>query len=376
MDRELTSMKLICKFLSSASGLRANYRRPTTQVDPETGEELLATETWLWVLISRPMLTFDPTDTKTYVPGNSGIPASISSSASDVFYTPHSKASTYTDLPSVHPTPPNFPHPIPLSWVVFAAPKAHLAEYPEATENYDEPASRYPFVTQPLTIKKRIDYDFSFSGIPLFEFSSADLFTHASKRTEFLSIDRMGGWCENDLYQGSTSEEYKRMYSLWEDGETGVGGFDDEGRPKAPMPAPNRGVWWRVFYDCLNEDVARWKKVRTAMGRGKCHVVLRWDEAIDEYEAEPRPIGGALSGKQGLGGGGKRGVQGKRQTRSETRRRSGLALDDYPVGLAIGGIVGLGALGESTKSRAVGNRELGRGPGVVGEKDNGKVRKR
>ena len=365
-------MKLTCKLLSSASGMRANYRRPTTQVNPETGEECIAIETWLWILISRPTLSYDPTDTKTHVPPTA---SGLIYPLSDIFYTPYSKASNLSEPPAVHATPPNFPHPIPLSWVAFAAPKAHITTYPEGIENYDEPASRYPFVTKPMTINKRIDYDFSFSGIPLFEFSSADLFTHESKRIEFLSIDRMGGWHENDPFQMYTNEEYKRMYSLWEDGETGVGGFDEGGKPKAPMPAPNRGLWWRVFYDRLNEDVERWKKVRNAMGRGKCHIVLRWVEAIDEHEAGTGQNGGVVGGKLGLGGA-RRGVQGKRQTRSETRRRSGLALGDHPVGLAIGGIAGLGVLGESTRLRASGNRELGRGPGVVWDKDSGKIRKR
>ena len=46
-------------------------------------------------------------------------------------------------------------------------------------------------------------------------------------------------------------------------------------------------------------------------------------------------------------------------TRSETRRRSGLGLGiDLPVGALIG-MDGGGALGETSKSRATGNREIG-----------------
>lgn len=174
------------------------------------------------------------------------------------------------------------------------------------------------------------------------------------------------------------------MYSLWEDGEWGAdvsrsgsagGGLDEEGNPKAPMPAPNRGVWWKVFYERMYEDVARWDKVRKAMGRGKCRVVIRWIEALAEEGVETGQRG-AVAGKQGLGVGGKKGAQGKRLTRSETRRRSGLSLSDPAMGLAIGGVVGVGALSESCKSRAVGNRELGRTAEGVGEKGKAKVRKR
>jgi hypothetical protein len=288
-----------------------------------------------------------------------------------VFHTPYSKAAS-PEINTVNPTPPNFPHPTPLSWLVFAAPKAHITTYPESVENYDGSIPKHPFATQSPTIHKRTDYDFSFSGIPLFEFSSADIFTPTSARTEFLSIEQMGAWYENDPYTAYSEEEYRRMFSLWEDGEWGLisvgsrkGCFDEEGRPTAPIPPPNRGVWWKVFYEKMKKDVERWKKIRSAMGRGKCRVVVRWVEALDDGMKK----GDAGSGKQGVG---KKGAHGKRLTRSETRRRSGLGVSDLPVGLAIGGVVGLGALGENSKSRAAGN--LGRAG--VGEKEKAKVRKR
>jgi hypothetical protein len=327
------------------------------------------------------MVSFDPMDTSTHIPAKS---PSLASSPIDVFYTPSSKT-TSPNLTTAKPTPPNFPHPTPLSWLVFAAPKAHLLTYPETIENHDEIASKYPSTIQPTTIHKRIDYDFSFSGIPLFEFSSADVFTTtgSSKRTEFLSIEQMGGWCEQDPYLAYSEEEYKRMYSLWEDGEWDIdgsrygssgGGLDDEGMPKAPMPPPNRGVWWKVFYERMCEDAVRWEKVRKAMGRGKCRVVMRWIEAPCEGDIETGQRGGVAGGRQGVGAGGKKGAQGKRITRSETKRRSSLGMSD-PVGLAIGGVVGMEALGES-KSRAAGNRELGRAVGGLGEREIAKARKR
>jgi hypothetical protein len=322
------------------------------------------------------MVSYDPTDPSTKVPAQS---ASLTSPSSDIFFTPCSTASPEPAI--IHPTPPNFPHPTPLSWLVFAAPKAHITSYPEAIENLETPSSPYPFAGTSKNVEKRIDYDFSFSGVPIFEFSSADMFSHTSKRTEFLSIEQMGGWYENDPFQEYTKEEYKRMYSLWEDGEWGSRsgtaadeGFDDEGNPKASMPAPNRGFWWNVFYQRMHEDCARWENVKKAMGRGKCRVVVRWNERAGGEDVE-MVIGGAVDGKQGLGLGGKKVAQGKRLTRSETRRCSGLGLNDPSSGVQIG-VGGSGAaLSETIKSRAAGNRELGRVAGAVDEKEK-KIRKR
>jgi hypothetical protein len=208
-----------------------------------------------------------------------------------MFYTPYSNKAS-PEPPTLHPTPPNFPHQTPLSWLVFAAPKVHVMTYPEATEDIPQPARQYPFATRSMAINKRVDYDFSFSGVPLFEFSSADMFTTTSKRTEFLSIERMGAWYENDPYLEYSEEEYKRMYSLWEDGEWDAtcsrasDGLDYEGNPKASVPPPNRGVWWKVFYQRMHEDCVRWEKVKKAMGRGKCRVVVRWIEAVGEEDME------------------------------------------------------------------------------------------
>ncbi len=177
----------------------------------------------------------------------------------------------------------------------------------------------------------------------------------------------MGAWCENDAYVALDADEYKRMFESWADGEwgltsdelrEGIKKFDEYGRPRAPCPVPNRGVWWRVFYERMEADVERWRRIRQAMGRGMCRVVVRWVEK-DGVEVE-KWVGpaGALRGKKGAG------AQGRRLTRSEARRRS--ALGERPLGLAIGGVVGLG---EGSKTRAAG-REVGRGGS-----ESGKVRK-
>ena len=366
-------MRLTCKFPYCVFRDHNNNPRPTTQIRADTGDEFPTTETWIWILISRPMVSYDPTDTSTKVTAKS---PSLTFPSSDIFFTPYSPKP-----PKIHPAPPNFSHPTPLSWVVFAAPKAHVTSYPEAIENLEAPSPPYPFTGTSKSVEKRIDYDFSFSGVPIFEFSSADMFSHTSKRTEFLSIEQMGGWYENDPFQEYTKEEYRRMCSLWEDGEwgspssTAVGeGLDDEGNPKASMPAPNQGVWWRVFYQRMYEDCARWEKVKKAMGRGKCRVVVRWNERAGEDGVE-MGIGGPVSAEHGLGLGGKKVTHGKRLTRSETRRRSGLGLSDPSTGVQIG-VGGCGTtLSESFKSRAAGNRDLGRGAGAVGEKEKN-IRKR
>lgn len=366
------------------SRTRLTSSRPTTQVNRDTGEESPASETWIWILISRPIVCFDADDTATNVPAESPNP---DSTASTMFYTPYQvRAPPGLAQPSNihprHPTPPpNFPHPIPNSWLVFAAPLAHITSYPEAIENVDgiqQPTSAYPFATNASKrIHKRLDYDFSFSGIPLFEFSSSELFSSTAKM-DFLSVEDIGGWCENDRFQEYSTEEYKRIFSLWEDGEwitSGEeGGDGEDGR--GPMPAPNRGAWWKEFYKRMYEDSARWGNVKKAMGRGKCRIVVRWAEMDVSDEAMTFGPGGVMGAAKCMVPVGKsKGAQGKRQTRSETRRRSALGVGDASVGATVGGVV---ALGESSKSRATGNREMGRGAGGAGgagDKEK-KIRKR
>lgn len=88
-------------------------------------------------------------------------------------------------------------------------------------------------------------------------------------------------------------------------------------------------------------DRAMWRSVRRAMGRGKCRVVIRWSEfeCGDVKDVDM----GELAG---------RGVKHKRITRSETRRRSGLG---FGGGEVIGGSA---ALADSTRARALGNKDL------------------
>jgi len=292
-------------------GLANNYR-PATQTDDGSGEEYASTETWIWILMSRPMVSYDPND-KVTIPSNS--PSSYAG------YLDTIKAE-----PSLKTTPPNFPKPIPGSWIVFAAPKANVTAYSEAAEDLDQQPSHYPFTSKSKKIQKRIDYDFSFSGIPIFEFSSSDLFTDESKKPQFLSVEQQGAWSTNDSYEAYEADGYERIYKMWQAGEWGVResfmasatnlGLDENNKPKATMPAPNRGLWWRVFYQRMFEDVARWEKIRRAMGLGMCRVVVRWDEYPDEGDVDMTGVGAAV------------GKKAKRVTRSESRRRSGLGLGE------------------------------------------------
>lgn len=327
--------------------------------------------------MTRPLVSIDLKDASTYVALN---PPSVNAPVTDVFSTPQSTA--FSPEPIIKPTPPNFPRPAPLSWCVFAAPKAHVTTYPETVETHDRDGSiaTYPFATPSATIRKRIDYDFSFSGIPLFEFSSADKFFIGRRRSEFLSIEQMGGFYEHDLYAPYANEEYMRHCRLWEDGEWPPGKWSgtskssryyEDGTPKGSMPSPNRGVWWKNFYERMAKDVERWKKIKTAMGRGKCRVVVRWIEAPEDESMEKEHVD--VSAKQDGGAGGKKGPQGKRKMRSEARRRSGLGASEPPVGLAIGSVFDSG---EGSKTRAVGSRELGRAGGGVVDKEKAKVRNR
>jgi hypothetical protein len=50
------------------------------------------------------------------------------------------------------------------------------------------------------------------------------------------------------------------------------------------IPCPNKGIWWREFYKLVEEDYEAWKGIREAMERGKCRIMLRWDELKGEED--------------------------------------------------------------------------------------------
>jgi len=202
--------------------------------------------------------------------------------------------------------PPNFPSPIPTSWVVFAAPLAHLTLYPEAIET---PEEFFPFLKKfkssagGTKVQKRVDYDFSHSGIPLFEFSCQDLFNTPTP-VPFLSVDSIGPYSQYDKHEPFTPEQFARVQLRFSDlcderryGNNRCGnndkltamGIENGG---LGTPSPYSGLWWRAFYEEMYNDASVWRDIKQAMGRGKCRVVLRWSEweADESEDAEIKKI--------------------------------------------------------------------------------------
>jgi hypothetical protein len=414
--------------------------RPTTTTDPQTGAELPTTEPWIWFLISRPILTLSATDTSTRPRQNQnqGSPSTpelrSTSSTSSKYWTPSTQPSPNENpTPTGYPTaPPNFPHPYPTSWLVFACPTAHVTSYPSVVETPSSSTSpetstqtkpNYPFLRSNNTnvaarrgkkIHKRKDFDFSHQGTPLFEFSSLDLFptTSNSQQTRsFLSVENLGRFFHGqDEYDEFSDEEYKSVIQQWEDcgyrlGDREMDGGrsrdgDDRGEEEGherekELPSPYKGHWWESFYEGMYRDAARWSRVRAAMGMGMCRVVVRWVEyqpdTSEHGSGEDAAMGGMNAGMGGMnaGMGGIEGVglgigvRGGRLTRSESRRRSQLGVSSTG---GCGTVIGIGAtdsssagitpstiagLGESARRRVVGNKDVG-----GKEKGSGKAKKR
>ncbi|RFU26028.1 hypothetical protein B7463_g10317, partial [Scytalidium lignicola] len=247
---------------------RCNYYEvdlPTVRYSNVTpGQEIYSTERWIWFLISQPMVTID----------------------FDMFVNNPSQKL---------PHPPNFPSPAPTSWVVFAAPLSHVTTYPITTElEYSTPNPTFNYngnyngsnnVRNLHLVSKRLDFDFSHQGIPLFEFSNINNFTSTST-LPFLSIPRpLPPYEENDSYAPYTDDEYEEILSRWEESEE----YANRNRPAddpMDLPCPNRGVWWNRFYKELYDDCKTWEKIKAAMGRGKCRVMCRWLERDEESERE------------------------------------------------------------------------------------------
>lgn len=69
------------------------------------------------------------------------------------------------------------------------------------------------------------------------------------------------------------------------DDEEGEG----EGEGGSDSPSVRKGKWWSAFYKGMYADEARWERIREAMSRGKCRVVVRWVER--DLFAAPREPG-------------------------------------------------------------------------------------
>jgi len=250
--------------------------------------------------------------------------------------------------------------PIPNSYVVFACPASNVTAYPDCKDDSappDPPATapststsyintlapsyrtsrlnsrsrpRAPSITDPDTalssppkkIYKRKDYDFSFQGIPIFEFSSLsslhitvpnprDPATTANTRDPnlndhtfaILSIDNLGSWYTSDSSGPCTLTEYQTRLANW---ESEIENLSREERKEddrmyrdrsTEVPHARVGKWWDMFYEEVYKEEARWRRIRECMSRGKCRVVIRWVEA--EQSASPN-AGGSGSGYGGV----------------------------------------------------------------------------
>lgn len=243
--------------------------RPKMRV-PEDGDKKPAAERWIWFLISRPLVTFDYRDASAVSPTSSG-------------------AQGYPK------PPPNFPQPVPSSWLVFAAPLSNVTEYPEITErvdnsllrtaSYDSPGAKKAKLAT-SKIGKRRDFDFSHSGIPLFEFNTADDFPFSTTPAlTFLSIENIAGWQANDAYKVRTTEEYAELRENWH--AKGGDGLDSKGQARLDsegskeLPSPFRGTWWEEFFRKMYDDNRRWGNIKTAMAKGKCRIIARWEDCLE-----------------------------------------------------------------------------------------------
>lgn len=197
------------------------------------------------------------------------------------------------------------------------------------------------------------------------------------ERFDFLSVEGIGGWHEEDPFEACGQREWQHKMDEWGIEVDDLGREEkreDEqiGRVRASeAPCAYQGVWWTKFYERVYEDEARWRRIREAMARGKCRVIIRWSEFEDDAADEDDGLGygegdedmeGVGTESIGLGvrlnGGslssssgkkikerlvGRRAcVQGNRVTRAETRRRSGLGVfssSQENLGLGTSGIL-------------------------------------
>ncbi|QSZ37569.1 hypothetical protein DSL72_008667 [Monilinia vaccinii-corymbosi] len=237
---------------------------------------------WLSIFIQRPLVTLDPPLINS---------ASTSSS-----------------------TPPNFPKPTPTSWLCLAVPLANITSYPIQADASlppalleETPSTKKKGGLPTFKIAQRQDYDFSFQGIPIFEFSTRTLFTAPQEDdndvpiADFLSVDGLAPYEPADPYGEFPAEVTQnpgllhaicRKYAE----AAGVRGEelrtfgdvvqDASGVDLSQELPPNDGVWWSAFYRGMTRDRIRWEKVRRSMGRGRCRVVLRWQEMPEERKTK------------------------------------------------------------------------------------------
>jgi hypothetical protein len=118
------------------------------------------------------------------------------------------------------------------------------------------------------------------------------------ERTEYLSVDNIGTWHPSDKYlpkptpPSTFSKAARKALRNHNDAKSGSNKENIPQGGRAPVEVneygeqmttpvlnPFQGRWYKVFYDKLNEDAKRWLDIRNAMGKGMCHIVVRWQEA-------------------------------------------------------------------------------------------------
>ncbi|RDL41152.1 uncharacterized protein BP5553_01131 [Venustampulla echinocandica] len=173
---------------------------------------------------------------------------------------------------------------LPESWVVFALPLTHCVQYGVVTETSypKEPVySAEPPLTDPSpsTLSKakekehkRIDFDLSFSGVPIFEFSE--------KPKKFL--EGWDIWCMNN---GELSMEADTDEQNWNGGNLGqylsISATND---PRYLHEEVGDDYWYHHYFTSLRDNVQDWKAIRNIMSEGKLRIVARWDESPTEFD--------------------------------------------------------------------------------------------
>ncbi|TEY52439.1 hypothetical protein BOTCAL_0258g00090 [Botryotinia calthae] len=209
-------------------------------------------------------------------------------------------------------TPLNFPRPTPTVWLCIAVPLANITTYPIQPDTSIPPSLLEPtFLSHSQhnlptkKIAKRQDHDFSFQGIPIFEFSNRTLFPpettlpNTAPTADFLSIEVPHPYDPIDAYlafppQVSQNPELLQRETRKFARAVGVKGeelrtygdlmVDESGVDVSEELSPNEGIWWCEFYRGITRDRIRWERVKRCMGRGRCRVVLRWQDVPDEMK--------------------------------------------------------------------------------------------
>lgn len=70
---------------------------------------------------------------------------------------------------------------------------------------------------------------------------------------------------------------------------------DDQGVDISEELSPNDGTWWNAFYRGMTKDRIRWEKIRRSMGRGRCRVVIRWQDAPEELKLKNANLSRGIS---------------------------------------------------------------------------------